>query len=83
MLIDLRSKDSRYLAYSPSPPQYKGPYDDLIILAHSARHHDVGMYILNDDLYGYMLIPMEEHNTLDEEHEQFIHLRMEAIGILW
>ena len=80
MLIDLRKKESTNLAYHPSPPGYKGPHDDLIIMAHSAKHHGVAMYALNEDMYGYMQIPMEETNTLEDEEEQFLHLRLEAIG---
>jgi len=79
-LIDLRERESVPLAYSPSPPRYTGPHDDLIIFAHSAKYHGVSMYILNTDFYGYMQIPMESQDTLDEEREQFLHLCLEAIG---
>ena len=80
MLIDLRNKDSLPLAFSPPPPRYTGPHDDIIIFAHSAKYHGVNMYVLNSDFYGYMQIPMESHNTLEDEREQFLHLCLEAIG---
>lgn len=38
------------------------------------------MHILNRDFYGYMLVPMEAHNTLEEENAQFIHLKLEYIS---
>lgn len=79
VLIQLRHPGSHGLAYNPPPPYYSGPIDDIIIFAHSAKHHAVPMYVVNRGFYGYMLVPMEPHNTLEEESEQFIHLKMEYI----
>ena len=40
-LIDLRLKMTSALKYSPSPKDYNGPIDDIIIFAHSARTNGV------------------------------------------
>ncbi len=57
-----------------------GPLDDIIIFASSARYHKVSLHILNDDFYGYTLVPMEAHNTIEQEMEQFTHIKLENIG---
>ena len=80
MLIQLRNPATRHLAYDPPPPNYSGPIDDIIIFAHSAKHHGIQMHITNRNFYGFMLMPMEDHNTIEEEREQFIHLKLENIG---
>ena len=40
-LIDLRLKMTSVLKYSPSPEDYDGPIDDIIVFAHSARTNGV------------------------------------------
>lgn len=83
VLIDLRREESTNLAFHPPPPGYSGPFDDIIRFAHSAIHHNVPMHILNTDFFGYMLMPMESENTIEDEKEQFLHLKLENISELF
>ena len=38
------------------------------------------MHILNNDYYGHMLVPMEPSHILQDEIDQFIFLKLEAMG---
>ena len=80
LLINLRDGISGRLAYAPPPQNYHGPYDDIIVFAHSAKFNGVKMHILNTEFFGYVPLPMEAHNTVNEEAEQFIHIKTESIG---
>ncbi|KAK2184228.1 hypothetical protein NP493_276g03002 [Ridgeia piscesae] len=80
LLIHISSTSS--LAYSPSPPGYKGPIDDIIIFAHSAKHYGIAMHLLNRDFYGFMLMPVTQQEDWDstvDDYEQFVHLKIENI----
>ena len=81
LLIHISSTSS--LAYSPPPPDYKGPIDDIIIFAHSAKHHGIAMHLLNRDFYGFMLMPVTQQDEWDsdvDDYEQFVHLKLENIS---
>ena len=38
------------------------------------------MHILNMDFYGFLPVPLQEHNTLEQEAEQFAHIKIENIS---
>ena len=38
------------------------------------------MFLLNTDYFGSMLTPMESQNTVEQENDQFIHLKLENIS---
>jgi len=80
VLIQLRDPSSRFLAYDPPPPGYTGPIDDIIVFAHRVKHHGLAMHIDNRDFYGFLLAPLDDDNTLDQERSVFLHMRLENIG---
>jgi len=80
VLIQLRDPASRLLAYDPPPPGYSGPVDDIIVLAHSVRHHGLMLHVDNRDFYGFLLAPLDDDSTLDQERSEFLHLKLENIG---
>ena len=80
LLIQLRDPDSRLLAYDPPPPGYSGPIDDIIVFAHSVQYHGLAMHIDNQDFYGFLLAPLEDESTLEQERSLFLHLKLERIG---
>ena len=83
LLIHVAAPLAASLAYSPPPPGYTGPIDDIIIFAHSARHHGIAMHIVNRDFYGLMLLPVTHVDGRDtdvDEHEQFVHMKIENIS---
>ena len=79
-LIEIRNPLTKGLAYDPPPMDYRGPIDDIIIFAYNAKGENVPMFISNEHDYGLMLLPMESQHTLDQEREQFVHMKMECIG---
>ena len=80
VLINLRHQRTQQLAYHPPPKNYRGPFDDIIIFAHSAKYYGIVLYLLNDDFFGYLPYPMEAVHTVAEEGQQFTHIKLESIG---
>lgn len=40
------------------------------------------MYVLNKEEFGYMLAPLEKENTLHDDKEQLINLKVEMMGMI-
>ena len=59
---------------------YSGAIDDVIIFASTAQYHEIPLHILNTDFYGYISVPMQDSNTLEQEREQFTHMKIENIS---
>ncbi|CAH1780733.1 unnamed protein product [Owenia fusiformis] len=78
-LIDLRRDESTKIQFYPPPPGYTGPYDDIIIFAIACQYAGVPMHVLNGKLYGYMLSPLDEMQTIETEVERMQHLRLECM----
>lgn len=80
VLIDLHKKKSQHLTFDPKKiPDYNGPTDDIIIFAHSAKISGIKMFVLNKEEFGYMLAPLEKDNTLEDDKEQLINLKVEMM----
>jgi collagen beta-1,O-galactosyltransferase len=80
LLIDLRQPKAKLLNYSPPPPEYNGPTDDIIQFAMNAQYYNVPLHINNEDFFGYVLVPLEAHNSLSQEIEQFVHVLQQNIS---
>lgn len=80
LLINLKDTRSALLSYDTPPPDYTGPLDDIIIFASVARYHGIPMYVLNTQLFGYLLEPANAEDPISIEQEQFLHLKLENIG---
>ena len=52
----------------------------MIIFAHSAKYHGIKLYILNDAFYGWIPQPLEPPHILQDEIDQFTHIRTEHVG---
>uniref|UniRef100_A0A7N9AN53 procollagen galactosyltransferase n=1 Tax=Mastacembelus armatus TaxID=205130 RepID=A0A7N9AN53_9TELE len=78
LLIDLRKEASRQLAFHPPHPDYSWAFDDIIVLAFSARMADVQMFVCNKETYGYFPVPLRSHNTLQDEADSFLHSLLEV-----
>ncbi|XP_054709347.1 glycosyltransferase 25 family member-like [Uloborus diversus] len=80
VLIDLRRKESLNLTFDFNKlVGYSGPIDDIILFSYSARTSGVKMFISNKEPYGYMLAPLEKENTLEDDREQLINLKVEIM----
>ncbi|ESO96194.1 hypothetical protein LOTGIDRAFT_231876 [Lottia gigantea] len=78
-LVDLRRSATDFLAYSPSPPKYKGPYDDIIIFAHSVKAAGISMFVLNTQYFGKVMVPLDWQYSLSDERDQFTYVKLEAM----
>ncbi|KAG8186802.1 hypothetical protein JTE90_020480 [Oedothorax gibbosus] len=80
VLINLNNKESLSLTFDPQKIDgYSGPIDDIIVFAHSARTTGVKMHVLNKEQFGHMLVPLEKGNTLQDDEEQLLNLKIEIM----
>ncbi|KAF4116815.1 procollagen galactosyltransferase 2 [Onychostoma macrolepis] len=79
MLIDLRRSASAALAFYPVHHYYLWALDDIMAFAFSARQAGVQMFICNHEHYGYLPVPLNTKQTLEEEVESFSHTVTEAL----
>ncbi|XP_043075611.1 procollagen galactosyltransferase 2 [Puntigrus tetrazona] len=79
MLIDLRRSASAALAFHPVHHYYLWALDDIMAFAFSARQAGVQMFICNREHYGYLPVPLNTEQTLEEEVESFSHTVTEAL----
>ncbi|KAK2822138.1 hypothetical protein Q5P01_022203 [Channa striata] len=78
-LLDLRRRATQALTFHPPHPQYPYYLDDIMSFAFSARQAGVLMYVCNKEHYGYLPVPLQPDQTLQEEEESFIHTLTEAL----
>ncbi|KAK1879243.1 Procollagen galactosyltransferase 2 [Dissostichus eleginoides] len=78
-LLDLRRRASGALAFHPPHPHYPYDVDDVMTFAFSSRQAGVQMYVCNKDHYGYLPVPLQPEQTLEEEEESFSHTLTEAL----
>ncbi|XP_059055397.1 glycosyltransferase 25 family member [Achroia grisella] len=81
VLVSLRRKESDFLTYDPRKiNDYKGPDDDIIAFAISAKMNGISLNICNDRLYGFILVPLEESDELSKDYDQLLNIKLEAIS---
>nr|XP_046264773.1 procollagen galactosyltransferase 2 [Scatophagus argus] len=78
-LLDLRRRASQALAFHPLHPDYPHPVDDIMAFAFSAHQAGIQKYVCNRDHYGYLPVPLQQDQTLEEEEESFSHTLTEAL----
>ncbi|XP_062285171.1 procollagen galactosyltransferase 2-like [Scomber scombrus] len=78
-LLDLRRTVSQDLAFHPPHTKYPYNIDDIMAFAFSAEQAGAQMYVCNRDHYGYLPVPLKQHQTLEEEEESFAHTLTEAL----
>lgn len=61
---------------------YTGPLDDVIVFAISANCSQIPLLISNELSYGYILQPLEPHELISNDKEQFMNLKMNIINDL-
>ncbi|XP_043527346.1 glycosyltransferase 25 family member isoform X1 [Frieseomelitta varia] len=81
VLIDLRKHTSNNLTYDPKNlNQYNGPTDDIITFAVSANNSDVPLFICNDNIYGFIMVPLEEEETITEDLQRLTNIKVEILS---
>ncbi|TSS97523.1 Procollagen galactosyltransferase 2 [Bagarius yarrelli] len=79
MLLDLRRQASHALAFYPLHQLYPFILDDILAFSFSARQAGVQMFVCNRQHYGYLPVPLQTQQTLEEEMESFSHTLTEAM----
>lgn len=81
VLINLNTVDSDRLTYRPeNVAQYGGPHDDIITFAISANKSDIPMYVCNDVSYGYITVPLEQDEPLENDYQHLVNTKLEVLG---
>ncbi|XP_063986859.1 glycosyltransferase 25 family member [Diachasmimorpha longicaudata] len=81
VLIDLGRKESDQLSYDPRIIEnYAGPDDDIIAFALGANSSGISLYVCNDEIYGYVMVPLESGDSLEADLEQLTNLKLEILG---
>nr|CAD7457393.1 unnamed protein product [Timema tahoe] len=82
VLVDLRRFASEGLTFVPSNiPDYKGPHDDIITFALSANRSGIPLYVCNDQVYGFVMVPLEQSDTLQHDYAQLTNLKLEVLAV--
>ncbi|GLG96306.1 Glycosyltransferase 25 family member [Gryllus bimaculatus] len=80
VLVDLRRASSRHLSFLASNvPGYSGPHDDIITFALAANKSGIPFHICNEELYGYIMVPLEQTDSLDVDYTQLTNLKLEVL----
>ncbi|XP_043586475.1 glycosyltransferase 25 family member [Bombus pyrosoma] len=81
VLIDLRKHISDLLTYDPKNlNQYSGPIDDIITFAVGANNSDIPLFICNDNIYGFIMVPLEEEETVTEDLQRLTNIKTEILS---
>ncbi|CAH2316236.1 inactive glycosyltransferase 25 family member 3 isoform X1 [Pelobates cultripes] len=80
-LVDLRREESHCLAFYPPHVNYTWTFDDIIVFAYSCLAAGVQGYVCNNHHYGYINVPAQPHQEMEDDHLNFVHLMLEAMAV--
>ncbi|EFN88899.1 Glycosyltransferase 25 family member [Harpegnathos saltator] len=81
VLIDLRRYESDHLTYKAEKLiSYDGPVDDIITFAIGANKSDVPLFVCNDEIYGFVMVPLEKDETIAEDMQRLINTKVEMLA---
>ena len=79
--VNLNSKESSFLTFDPKLIEdYDGPIDDIITFALSATFNDIDLFICNDNVYGYIMLPLDENQDLNQDLDNLSNLKIEMFA---
>ncbi|XP_032689727.1 glycosyltransferase 25 family member isoform X2 [Odontomachus brunneus] len=81
VLIDLRRHDSEHLTYKAEKLiSYDGPVDDIITFAIGANKSNVPLFVCNDEIYGFVMVPLESDETIAEDMQRLTNTKVEILA---
>ncbi|XP_076679552.1 glycosyltransferase 25 family member [Andrena cerasifolii] len=81
VLIDLRKYASDRLTYDPTNLNlYDGPTDDIITFAVGANKSAIPLYICNENVYGFVMVPLEIDETVAEDLQRLTNIKTEILS---
>ncbi|KAM9327092.1 inactive glycosyltransferase 25 family member 3 [Gastrophryne carolinensis] len=78
-LLDLHTEEAHKLAFYPPHPNYTWTFDDIIVFAFSCLASGVQSYVCNNHHYGYVNIPAQPQQQIEDDKLNFVHLSLEAM----
>ncbi|KAM8933898.1 inactive glycosyltransferase 25 family member 3 [Pelodytes ibericus] len=78
-LLDLRKEESHRVAFYPPHVNYSWPFDDIIVFSYSCLAAGVQSYVCNNHRYGYVNVPAQSHQDIEDDNLNFVHLMLEAM----
>lgn len=80
VLVDLARVASDNLTFIPKNlPGYKGPHDDIIAFAISAKNAGLAMHVCNSEVYGFIPPPLEDGQGLQVDVKQLLSIKLEVL----
>ncbi|XP_055624472.1 glycosyltransferase 25 family member [Toxorhynchites rutilus septentrionalis] len=83
VMVNLNVEQSLNLTFEKkrlTAGRYHGPQDDIIIFAMSANFSGIPMYISNSALYGFILFPLEQGETVKKDFEQLTNTKVYIVN---
>lgn len=81
VLVDLRKTLSDNLTFVPEKVKnYDGPHDDIITFALSANRSGVPLHVCNDEVYGYVTVPLEQNDVIELDKQLLTNIKMEVLA---
>ncbi|KAI4471867.1 procollagen-lysine2-oxoglutarate 5-dioxygenase/glycosyltransferase 25 family member [Holotrichia oblita] len=81
VLIDLRKIESDHLTYVPENVEgYDGPRDDIITFAVAANKSDIALTVCNEEVFGFLMIPLEQDDTIAFDMLQLTNVKLEVLN---
>ncbi|KAG8296485.1 hypothetical protein J6590_056044 [Homalodisca vitripennis] len=81
VLVSMQTTQADNLHFDPQLVEgYNGPHDDIITFARSANLSGVPLFVCNDQVYGYVMVPLEKDDSLDYDKLQLTNLKVEIMG---
>ncbi len=78
VVINLKKKESNHLTFMPENVRdYNGPEDDIIVFAISASWNGVDLHVCNDVYYGYIMLPLDGEQSLQDDLVNLSNLKIE------
>ncbi|XP_046681820.1 glycosyltransferase 25 family member [Homalodisca vitripennis] len=80
VLVSMQTTQADNLHFDPQLVEgYNGPHDDIITFARSANLSGVPLFVCNDQVYGYVMVPLEKDDSLDYDKLQLTNLKVEIM----
>lgn len=80
VLVDLTREASDSLTFLPKNVSgYKGPHDDIITFAISARNADIDMHVCNYKIYGFIPPPLDDDQDLEVDYMKLLSIKLEVL----
>ncbi|XP_018577272.1 glycosyltransferase 25 family member [Anoplophora glabripennis] len=80
VLINLRKSESDMLTYVPGNiKDFNGPNDDIITFAVGANRSGISLNLCNEEIFGFVMVPLEQGDQLALDYEQLINIKLEVL----